>query len=215
MLFFRKFQGGFRQSQTTSVRGYQSHFTIAERKGNAVQHVAGRIRGNGIFRPADTVTQHILLHLVHSSLLKRRQFRKFIRRKAVQFKLGAAAFHSSLVALVDIHLDFGFRKFADDAHQLFSGQGHGAFTQHICGNHASNAYIKISSRKTYLAVFSFNLDIGKNGQRRLGRHDAGNLSQPVEKYLLGNGKLHVSVLLSASHLLISAFHGSSHFSVKP
>lgn len=158
--------------------------------------------------------QKVLLHLVHGCLFKGRKLGEFVRRKAVQLELGAAAFHSRLVALVDIHLHFRLRKFADNAHQLFGGEGNRTVPHHVGRHHARDADVEVGCSKAHLPVFSFNLYIGKNGQRRLGRHHTDYLSQAIQKYLLGNSKLHVTVLLSASHPLTNASLSSSSFSVK-
>ena len=190
LLGFREVQFIFHHGEAAAIRGDKSHLTVLEGHGDAVEYITCGVGGDGVFRAADTFAQDVLFHGEFHRVFKGGEVWELVGGKAVEFELGAAAFHGGLVLRVDIYLDFRGGKFADNAQELFGRQGDGAFAQDIGWNDTRDADVQVGGGKAHLAVFRLHQDVGQDGKSGPGGNHAYDLVESVKEDVFGYAEFH-------------------------
>src|SRR5438132_9832407 len=110
----REFQFDVEHSKPAPVRGQKAEFVILETEKDAIEHVTGLVRRNGIGSFAQAIAQVFLTDRHNLRVLKLRQGRKLFLRQAKNFEEALPAPDGRGVLSIDIDLNSAGRQLTNN-----------------------------------------------------------------------------------------------------
>ena len=186
----RKLHFQVHQCQAASVGRHHGQLSIAERKQDAVQHVARLVGGDGVGRFLQRIAQFLLLELEDLCAFELRQRRELLLGQSQDLEEALAAANAGDVLRVHLDRDIARRQFADDCGEAPRRQCRGAFALHLGLDAPRDAHVQIGRSKTHLTVTCLKKDVRQDRQSGSCADDVLDSLQTCEELLFADAKFH-------------------------
>src|SRR5438067_3364377 len=148
----REFQFDVEHSKPTPVRGYKGELVVLETEKDAIEHVTGLVRRNGIGRFAQAVAQVFLTNRHNLRVLKFRQGRKLFLRQSKNFEEALPASDGRGVLSIDIDLNCAGRQLTNNIEKATRRERGRALLFHLSFEAAQHTHIEIGCGEMYFVA---------------------------------------------------------------
>src|SRR6266567_2162665 len=186
----REFQFDVQHRKPAPIRGYKGEFVVLETEKDAIEHITGLVRRNGIRSFAQAIAQFFLTNRHNLRVLKFRQGRKLFLGQSKNLEKALPASDGCGVLSIDIDLNSAGRQLANNVEKATRRERGRTLLFHFGFETAPNTHIKISRGEMNFVAVCLQQNIGKDWKSRPRAYYVLNLLQTLKQLFFRDIEFH-------------------------
>ena len=186
----REFQFDVEHSKPTPVRGHKGEFVVLETEKDAIEHVTGLVRRNGIGSFAQAIAQVFLTNRHNLRVLKFRQGRKLFLGQPKNLEKALPASDGRGVLSIDIELNSAGRQLTNNVEKATRRERGRALLFHLGFETAPHTHVEIGCGEMNFVAVCLQQNIGKDWKSRARAYYVLDLLQALKQLFFRDIEFH-------------------------